>query len=110
MIGKVEKEEKWKPEKLFLNGSVFHQTDQKHVFSPDGETILKDFITQRLWVEASATRDPLGRGREQGGGREQGRGREETEMSSHKWIQPQVNNWSPLPAPSPGPLHAGILL
>ena len=75
MIGKVEKEEKWKPEKLFLNGSVFHQTDQKHVFSPDGETILKDFITQRLWVEASATRDPLGMGREQGGGRERGGGR-----------------------------------
>lgn len=38
------------------------------MFSPDRETILKDFITQRLWVEASATRDPLGRGREQGGG------------------------------------------
>lgn len=51
-----------------LCGSVFHQTDQKHVFSPDRETILKDFITQRLWVEASATRDPLGR-EEQGGRR-----------------------------------------
>lgn len=25
--------------------------DQKHVFSPDEETILKDFITERPWVE-----------------------------------------------------------
>ena len=47
-----------------------------------------------------------GESREGGGrgGREQGGGREETEMSWHNWTQPQVNNSSPLPAPSSEPL------